>query len=154
MQLKRLSLLVGIVGFYEDSFLIIKRSRVCKFLPLNWTFPAGKLEIGVENINDAVLRELHEETGLEGTIMDILNVSEFTGIKESTFLHNVQLNFLVSLHNNMVLLNDEAESFDWFKLENYLDSPLNEYNKKIIESSYDKIKHRLTKGLPQVWRTE
>lgn len=50
----------GIVFNPEGSFLIIKRNGV-------WDLPKGKLEKG-EDLETAALREVNEETGLEGLV--------------------------------------------------------------------------------------
>ena len=46
----------------DDLFLIVRRSKNDDFYPGSWEFPGGHLEDG-ETLNEALKRELEEETG-------------------------------------------------------------------------------------------
>src|SRR5713226_6582349 len=63
--------IVGMVTFYSDSVLLLRRSAKEKFLPGVWSLPAGKVACG-EPLEDAALRELKEEAGVYGSILCIL----------------------------------------------------------------------------------
>jgi 8-oxo-dGTP diphosphatase len=51
----------------KNKFLIAKRTEDTEIHPSKWNFPGGKIED--EEPRDAVLRELKEETGLIGEII-------------------------------------------------------------------------------------
>jgi len=58
---------VGIVK-YKNKILILKRSPTKKYSPNLWEFISGFIKDG-ESAEDAVLRELREETKLKGKIV-------------------------------------------------------------------------------------
>jgi 8-oxo-dGTP diphosphatase len=130
--------MVGIIGFYEEKLLIIQRSCNSRFLASEWTFPTGKIEFG-ESARETVLKELHEETGLNCKIVGILNFTEFIPLKKNKFLENTQINYLVILDSNRVNLNEESQNYCWIELNDYAKSKLNDYNKKIIFKSLKKL---------------
>ena len=52
----------------KEKFLLVKRAEERERYPQHWEFPSGFIEEG-ENPEDAVLRELDEETGLKGEVI-------------------------------------------------------------------------------------
>lgn len=59
-----------------DQVLMVKRGR-----PPNaglWSFPGGKIHLG-ERVNEAVRRELYEETGIEAEVDDLISVLDIMG---------------------------------------------------------------------------
>lgn len=51
-----------------EKFLVLKRAKNKEFYPGKWEFPGGKLEDEIPE--DCVLRELEEETGFKGEILE------------------------------------------------------------------------------------
>lgn len=62
---------VGVVCRRGDDVLLIKRGR--EPLKGKWSIPGGKIDFG-EAVRDAALRELREETGVEGRITRLIDV--------------------------------------------------------------------------------
>lgn len=62
---------VGVVCRRGDDVLLIKRGR--EPLKGKWSIPGGKIDFG-EAVRDAALRELREETGIEGRITRLIDV--------------------------------------------------------------------------------
>lgn len=72
---KAIEVSVGAVVFRDDEVLVIKRGRA----PFagHWSIPGGKVEYG-ERLQDAVRREVREETGLEIEVIALLDVFDAT----------------------------------------------------------------------------
>ena len=64
---------VGALIFHDDCVLLVERAKE----PLKgyWSLPGGVVEVG-ETLEQAIRREVREETGLEIEIVEILEVFE------------------------------------------------------------------------------
>ena len=65
-------------GRGSDAQVLVVRARKN---PQHWIFPKGHIEKG-ESAEDAALRELREEGGVDGAISRLLGVSTFESINE------------------------------------------------------------------------
>lgn len=64
--------MIGVI-IYRNNVLIIRRAKPDSKLPkLNWAFPGGKLEKN-ETLEQALFREVKEETGLEINSAELLH---------------------------------------------------------------------------------
>lgn len=85
-----------------------------------WGIPGGKIKWG-EAAEDALLREIKEETNLDVTniqfamVQDCIRSKEF--FKEA---HFVLLNYTCDTISTAVTLNDEAEEYQWLPLSRAL----------------------------------
>lgn len=86
--------LAAAVVVHRGCVLIVRRSERETFLPRQWGVPCGKVGAG-EDPRDAVLRELHEETGLAGTVAGYAGRSDFPSVWHGQPVINVQRNYLV-----------------------------------------------------------
>src|SRR5436305_7785133 len=66
---RRPEVCVGAVIVYEEELLLIRRGRPPGFG--QWSLPGGRVEHG-EVLAEAVVREVREETGLEGACGDFI----------------------------------------------------------------------------------
>ncbi len=64
-------LVVAAVVLYEDEKILLAQRPAHKPYAGEWEFPGGKLEKG-ENPEQALVRELHEELGIEVAIGDLI----------------------------------------------------------------------------------
>ena len=62
---------------YDDSgrILLLKRSAMSRTYPGKWEFPGGKVDPG-ERYDDAVVREVREETGMTSSIKRFIGAAE------------------------------------------------------------------------------
>jgi 8-oxo-dGTP diphosphatase len=90
---ERLILAAAIVIHYS-RVLVVQRSGKEGFLPCAWGVPCGKLD-GGEDPGEGALRELREETGLDGTLVRYVGHQTFTSTWKGQQVENFQSNFLV-----------------------------------------------------------
>lgn len=127
----------GIVVF-QNKVLLMKRSRPSSDGLGYWELPGGGLEYG-ETPNQALLRELKEETGLDSKI--IKPIYTFTKIREQ--YQTVGIGYLcIPINNQVVISNEhteyrfctESEAKELLDKEIFEDikSVLNQYNQENI----------------------
>ncbi len=119
---------VGAVVVDHDRLLLIRRGRA----PAQglWSVPGGRVEHG-ETLVEAVVRELREETGLEGVCGPLIDWGEHF---EGEF-HSVIFDFEVTLvgHDEPVC-GDDAVEVRWVDLPDVGELPLVE---GLAEMLYD-----------------
>ncbi|MYZ10298.1 NUDIX domain-containing protein [Streptomyces sp. SID2999] len=109
---QRFSVLVAAIAVRDDRVLLLQRSEREKFLPGAWGVPCGKIEFG-EELEDAVLREMKEESGLSGTVRALVGSSRFMSKKDGISLHNIQLNYVVTDLAGSVQLDASSQDHRW-----------------------------------------
>lgn len=84
----------------------------------DWTFPKGHTEPG-ENSEQAMRREIMEETGLTITIVDTLPDQEYTGSNDE--LCRVKMYLVRSNDDSKVKREFEGDDIQWFSLGEVVD---------------------------------
>jgi len=126
------NVLAGAATVHNGLFLLLKRSKRESFLPDTWGIPAGQVRRR-EDPRDACLRELLEETGLHGTVVDLVGYSTFASTRNGIELSNVQLNFLVSVEDRAVKLDPASHSDSrWISLDDTSSGLLDPFTRDIM----------------------
>ena len=106
--------LLGVAGkaliVKEGKILLLQRSLGSSFDPGLWELPGGKISYG-EDLIEALLREVQEETGLEIMVRRPYKTWHFT--KEPFWVTGVT--FLCEYISGEVLLSEEHDAFTWIK---------------------------------------
>ncbi len=103
----------------DNEILLLKRSKKSRNSG-KWDLPGGTLEKG-ELIEEALKREILEETGLEVEVDDILGTAEF--VKEAKQFKDEKrgLRFLAYCKDEEVKISDEHQKFRWFSFDEALE---------------------------------
>lgn len=143
----RFNLLAGAATVHAGSFLLLKRSASESFLPHVWGIPAGQVH-PAEDPGDACLRELHEETGLHGKVVELIGYSTFISKRAGADLSNLQLNFLVHVDEREVKLDRTSHSdARWISLEDTESKLVDSFTRKIMDSAREHLKAPEANGL-------
>lgn len=95
----------------EGKYLLVKRTDTRSMHPGKWEFPGGGVENG-ETPEDAVLRELKEETGLDGEIVEHGMPGEVSTEYGTLKIYP----FLVESEGSIELSREHSE-YKWIELE-------------------------------------
>ena len=135
MQKTKLSV-CGVI-IYEGRFLIVRRSETDDFLPNCWEFAGGSVEAS-ETIEDALVRELQEEIGIDISEYqkELIGISEEFMNKDKTERY-LQLNYKIELSDEpRITLSSEHVEYDWATSDDpRLDAFLKEIVKQLKKSS-------------------
>jgi len=94
---------------YDESgrILLLKRSMMSRNYPGKWEFPGGKVDPG-ERFDDAVLREVREETSLNCTI------KRFIGAAEAQLPHVNAIQLVMEVEaSGTIVISREHEGLRW-----------------------------------------
>lgn len=103
----------GVIIFFESDQQ--REYLLLHYVAGHWDFPKGKLE-PKETCRDAALRELHEETGLNGAIIDGFQESfsyQFTQYPDDALAEKTVHFFVGRVEHKRVILSDEHLDHKW-----------------------------------------
>ncbi|OKL48609.1 DNA mismatch repair protein MutT [Boudabousia liubingyangii] len=110
-------LVVALIDSIPSVAVIARRNRLGN---IEWCLPKGHLEAG-ETPMDAAVREIHEETGIQGTIITHLASIDYWFAGSGRRIHKVVHHFLLDAKSyDLTVENDpdqEAEDAAWMPLE-------------------------------------
>lgn len=93
---------------HEGRLLVLKRSAGSKNNAGKWDLPGGKVDAG-ESFQDALIREVREETGLEIGLNHVVGASE----RELASRKIAYLFMEATLKSGVLTLSDEHADFRW-----------------------------------------
>jgi 8-oxo-dGTP diphosphatase len=104
---------IGIVKLDDDRILLLKRNARRRTSPNKWQTPSGFMNEG-ESAEEAVLREVKEETSLDGTIMKSGSAFEVV----DKWARWVIVPFLISAKSDEVAIDtSEHSEFRWVNVD-------------------------------------
>lgn len=107
---------VGAAIVHDGEVLVLKRRKY----PYALTIPAGHLEPSDESPEKAVVREIREEAGLEANPHELEKLFEGRiedPCRRGADYHDWDFYILELDQRPEIQVNDEAESFEWFRPE-------------------------------------
>jgi nucleoside triphosphatase len=123
--------IVGAFIFNDKGELFLIKTHKWKD---KYCVPGGHIEVG-ETIEQALIREAKEETGLDVSKPEYICLWEFINEKDfHVTRHMLFLNHKVKAVSNEVTLNDEAQDFIWVTPKNALKLPLEKYTRLTLEN--------------------
>ena len=115
MKEQKIKVLVGGLIKKDDKYLMLKRHQNDEVYPGKWEFPSGGIDFG-EEVEDALIREVREEAGLDISNIKrrIIGVTKYIIEKEDFVRDSFQINYLIEPTKiEDIKLSDEHEEFDW-----------------------------------------
>lgn len=105
----------------RTKFLMLLRGKTAPTGPLTWDFPGGDVERG-ENLEEGILREIKEETGITVTNINqdfsYLNDPDGTGDMWLTIFYEAQA------ESENIVISWEHDEYRWFTYEEVIGLPL------------------------------
>lgn len=121
---------VGALIFNQEGKVLLLKSGKWRN---KYVIPGGHIELG-ETMEDALRREIKEETGLDIYDIEFVSLQEF--IFDESFhekRHFIFLDFVCKTDSNEVVLNFESQEYVWVSLEKALKLPIDPYTRRLIE---------------------
>ena len=126
---------VGGIIFRDDSVLLVKRGKAPAVG--KWSIPGGAVQLG-ERLEDAVIRELEEETGLKVSPQHISKVIDriFRDAPGRVQFHFIIVDFLCEVLEGEPLPSSDAAAVGYFKISELDDLDLTEGTAEVIREAY------------------
>jgi ADP-ribose pyrophosphatase YjhB (NUDIX family) len=107
---------VGVVVLRGDEVLLAQRGKWPR--KFTWSIPGGAQEIG-ETVQDAALREVREETGLEIEIIGLIDVVDSIQRDESERVqfHYTLVDFVAEWRSGEAVAADDVAGLRWVRLD-------------------------------------
>lgn len=130
---------VSAIIFNPDNKILLCKSHKWSN---KYVIPGGHIELG-EKMEQALKREILEETGLE--IYDIKLISLKDSIYNNSFhekKHYIFIDYICKTDSYHVVLNDEAQEYEWVDLEDIDKYELGGFLKQLFEELKSKEKSK------------
>lgn len=125
----------GVIIFFESDGQ--REYLLLHYVAGHWDFPKGKLEPN-ETAIQAALRELHEETGLQGTIIEGFQESfvyQFNQYPEGLLAEKTVHFFIGHVEHKRVVLSDEHLDHKWLSYAQAMEALTYDNAKQVLEKA-------------------
>ena len=127
---------VGALIFNPQGKILLMKSHKWKG---KYVIPGGHVELG-EKLEDALKREIKEETGLRIYDIEFICFQEF--VFDDAFWkkrHFIFFDFACKTNSTNVELNPESQEYVWVNLKEALKLPIDPYTRKTIKEYIKKF---------------
>ena len=100
-----------------------------------WDLPGGGVQF-FETMEKALIREIHEETGLEVDIKKVIGSYDAIRVQ----LHIAIITYLCEYKSGEVVLSDEHDSYQWIKFEDIMDYNIPKWLKKYFITAIEEYR--------------
>lgn len=126
---------MGALIFRRDSILLVERGRE----PLKgyWSLPGGLVEAG-ERLEEAIRREIHEETGFEAKPVAVHKIFEriMRDRAGKPEYHYVLIDYICKITGGALRAGDDVSRAEWVERHMLPDRQLTEGTLAVIEQAY------------------
>ena len=124
----------GIIKNDNDEILVLRRHPKSRTNPHKWELPGGKVDPG-EFFDDALIREIKEETSLDGKIGD------FCEAVQDDYVHKRTVQIIMYLKDlkGEVKISDEHDDWMWASLDKIKELELSTAFEKVLKKKNCKI---------------
>jgi nucleoside triphosphatase len=120
---------VGALIFDPDGKILLIKGKKFKD---RYVIPGGHIEVG-ETFEEALRREVKEETGLDIENIQLLSLQEsIFNPHYHTKRHFLYIDFACTTVSTQVTLNEESQESIWVALPNALNLPLHPYTRAFL----------------------
>ena len=126
---------VGALILNPDGMMFLMQSHKWRD---GWVIPGGHIELG-ERIEEALIREVEEETGLTVYDIEFLLFQEF--VYDEAFWkprHFIFFDFVCKTDMEEVKLNSEGQAYQWVTVEEALRLPIDAYTRRMLHVYLEK----------------
>lgn len=137
----------------DEKVLLLKRSKEELTNKGKWDLPGGSLE-KKDTINEALFREVREETGLDIEIGSILRVVEFEKEHLAFKQERRGLRFIVFAKSEKVKLSEEHDEYEWLEIDEAIEklSEKDGFEKEKKETLKEAKKYLKMKSSTELWK--
>jgi 8-oxo-dGTP pyrophosphatase MutT (NUDIX family) len=106
-----------IINEYNELLLLKGSPEDPQFHKSLWYVVTGGIEEKDSNREDAVIREIHEETGLKPIEITYLNwIFKYNSLGKDC----IEYVYISKVKKNVIILNEESIDYEWLNLENFI----------------------------------
>lgn len=132
---------------------------ICKSKRGHWEFPGGQVEIG-ENLEEALVREIKEETGITSKVVNLVgiysNTKSYTNDRGVFIPTKLILDFICDYLSGIPTDSNETESVTWASVSRALELITHQSYRKRLENMLARdgtIKYRAYESYPSFVQT-